>query len=94
MYGLVIAHREAPSQFQWSSGTSDNFLSVEWDIPWTDEDKLVVDQDQKPVELYRELITALTHRQQWVLDICCGTGGFSFRVVIVQMFNTMSVINS
>ena len=76
MIGMVIANRSMPQKWHWQSGKGLNFVSVKGDSPYRDTDGLVVDEEQKPTEFYQELLHAATLPQQWVLDICCGTGMF------------------
>ncbi len=39
---------------------------------------MVIAKKDAPIELYSEVIMAATQEQQWVLDICCGTGKYPF----------------
>ncbi len=74
--GIVIANLNIPKEWQWSEKQvhSANFLTVKQDPKFRDTEGSVVDDDQKPTELYSEIISAASQPQEWILDLCCGTG--------------------
>lgn len=56
-------------------GSKGNFIGpITSDSPYKDENGTIVDNDQKQKELYSWLIESLTSEEQWILDLCCGTG--------------------
>lgn len=75
--GMVLARRKAATSLHekivWKDGTSDNYLITEVDLLFHHEG-VIVDEGQKPLGLYQELVLALTIPGQWVLDVCSGTG--------------------
>ena len=71
---MVIACKTTPPEWKWSG--CGNFVSVSKDRPYFDGDGVIVDADQKPLEIYTQILQATTLQQQWVLDICSGTGRF------------------
>ena len=70
VFGLVIANSVAPSTWPWKG----NLVTVKKTKKYTDAEGVEVDNEEKPVELYKEIIESASHEQQWVLDLCCGTG--------------------
>ena len=70
---MVVANRTTPTEWNW--GGSGNFVAVSREKFYEDGDGLVVDNEQKPIDLYRQIIGASTSEQQWILDACSGTGG-------------------
>ncbi|XP_072028305.1 uncharacterized protein [Amphiura filiformis] len=74
--GLVVANRLTPTEWKWKrAGTCSNFLDIKMDKSYRDLDtNEVVDKEQKPYDLYEEIILTVTTKQQWVMDLCCGTG--------------------
>ena len=87
VFAVVLAFKKAPTTFKWSDGGSGNFMgSVTADTLYKDENGAVVDHAQKPMELYSCLIDAITSEEQWIMDLCCGTGKLIYKQEIVLLW--------
>ncbi|KAJ8028769.1 hypothetical protein HOLleu_31103 [Holothuria leucospilota] len=71
--GVTLATRGLDYNILWKGKHNRNYLEVDMD-PSFRSDGLVVDPTQKPLDLYKELVVALTTPKQWVIDACSGTG--------------------
>lgn len=72
VFGLALAVKGG-RHLHWADGSTNNLIVCEQE-PLFCHDGNVVDHDQKPISLYRQLIQALTSPGQWVMDAFCGTG--------------------
>ncbi|PIK56881.1 hypothetical protein BSL78_06207 [Apostichopus japonicus] len=70
--GATIAQKGCSKTFTWPAGHRRNYLEVSAD-PHFCVDGAVVDDHQKPIQLYHELILAFTCPKDWVIDACSGT---------------------
>ena len=76
MHGFVVANRLTPTEWKWANQGTYNFLNLRIERPYESADGVKVDKQQKPLQLYEELIKVFTTQQQWVIDLCCGTGNW------------------
>ena len=77
LLGIVLGHRRKPSVTSWVlSGSKTDLITVWRETIHRGDDGDVADGNQKPIDLYRELILTFSGPQQWVLAACCRTGMF------------------
>ena len=83
VYGFVVANRLTPTKWVWPDDKhkqSHNFLELPATKYYLDNDtNQAVDPEQKPADLFSNIIMAVTTKQQWVIDLCSGTGKFNYR---------------
>ncbi|KAJ8049950.1 hypothetical protein HOLleu_02922 [Holothuria leucospilota] len=71
--GLTIARKGCSQPFTWKEGHCRNYIEVGKVEPFL-HDGCPVDEEQKPLSLYRELIAALSSPKEWIVDAFSGTG--------------------
>lgn len=89
VHGVTVARSLAFPRNQsliWTDGTSQNFLQVA-PVQFYEHDDEVVDQHQKPVAIYTELVKALTSPGQLVFDLFCGTGMYKMLLILIDVIS-------
>lgn len=74
--GITIARKGRSRRTAWKAGHRRNYLEVKAD-PYFCIDGNPVDPQQKPVQIYQELVAAFSSPREWVMDACSGTGSAS-----------------
>ena len=75
--GMVCAYWSASGRLTQDQLTGrSNFFEVTQPCPLAKaDDGTVINKNQKPLQLLRDIVTSLSPMAGWILDACSGTGG-------------------